>query len=340
LQPYPRANISEGDGVTLSVDLYNRIVEDMERLDRLAVMPPLFMTGGASGTTIGFQSTPGELVLVAIIGAETGGGRYQGSILYGSSSGSTSTNFQLQSQVNQSATDGPAPQTQSNGTLVNNALVINLNEPYVNGSHLLWGNVAEVFYVIGRTMGYTPESTPRTIVYVETWPIYPVIAKITGVYQGTYGGVYYGGLAQGQFASSGNFGFNNLLSSLSSAFLPNVDNCWITNNWEQTYSFQARNGLAVGQYVWGLMAGFPQYSTITSGNSNSNNIWFQVYTWFPPQSAALTHPVQNLVTDQTAGSAYGINEQTMLNNLKTDVTNIQAALSNLYANLKTAGYSL
>jgi hypothetical protein len=119
-----------------------------------------------------------------------------------------------------------------------------------------------------------------------------------------------------------------------------VDNCWITNNWEQTYSFQARNGLAVGQYVWGLMAGFPQYSTITSGNSNSNNIWFQVYTWFPPQSAALTHPVQNLVTDQTAGSAYGINEQTMLNNLKTDVTNIQAALSNLYANLKTAGYSL
>jgi len=66
----------------------------------------------------------------------------------------------------------------------------------------------------------------------------------------------------------------------------------------------------------------------------------QVYTWFPPQSAALTHAVQNLVTDQTAGSAYGINEQTMLNNLKTDVSNIQAALSNLYANLKTAGYTL
>ena len=55
MKPYPRANISEADGVTLSPDLYNRIVEDIERLDRLSVMPPLFMTGGASGTTIGFR---------------------------------------------------------------------------------------------------------------------------------------------------------------------------------------------------------------------------------------------------------------------------------------------
>ena len=101
MKPYPRANISEADGVTLSPDLYNRIVEDIERLDRLSVMPPLFMTGGASGTTIGFQSTPAELALVAVIGTETGGGRYQGSILYGTSTGNTSNNFQLQSQTNQ-----------------------------------------------------------------------------------------------------------------------------------------------------------------------------------------------------------------------------------------------
>ncbi|MGD0767462.1 MAG: hypothetical protein ABSB42_04480 [Tepidisphaeraceae bacterium] len=301
----------------------------------------------------------GELVLVAIIGAESGGGYYKGSILYGVSNGGNGGSngnppgfdtFQLQSQVNQSACDGPAPLTNTNQTLKNNALVVNLAEPYVGwtagsgqgtpGSHVLWGNVAEVFYVIGRVMGTTQESTPRTIVYVDNWPVRPCIAKITGVYQGTYGGVYYGRIAQGQFASSGNFGFNNLLSSLSSAFFPSGDNCWITNNWEQTYSFQARNGLAVGTMVWGIVAGFPQYSTITSGNSNSNNIWYQVYTWFPPQSAALTHAIQNLVTDQTAGSTYGINEQTMMNNLKTDVTNLQAALSNLYANLKTAGYSL
>jgi hypothetical protein len=340
LKPYPRANISEADGVTLSPDLYNRIVEDIERLDRLSVMPPLFMTGGASGTTIGFQSTPAELVLVAIIGAETGGGRYQGSILYGASTGNTSNNFQLQSQTNQSATDGPAPLTASNGSFVNNALVINLNEPFVNGSHILYGQTAELFYVIGRVMGYTSESTPRTIVYVQNWPICPVIAKITGIYQSTLGGVYYGRIVQGQFVSGSNFGYNFQLSSLNPAYLPTVDNCWITNNWEQTVGTQAHNALTVGQYIWGFMVGFPQYSAITSGNSDSNNVWYQVYTWYPIQAAALTHPIQNITTGQNADSTYGINEQNMLDNLKTDVTNIQASLSNLYANLKSAGYSL
>ena len=340
MQPYPRANISEGDAVAISVDLYNRIVSDIERLDRLAVRPPLYLTNGASGTTIGFQSSPGELVLVAIIGAETGGGRYQGSILYGNSTGSTSTNFQLQPQVNQSATDGPEPISQTNGTLVNNALVINLNEPYVNGTHLLWGNVSEMYYAIGRVMGYTSGSNPRTIVYIENWPLYPVIAKITGLYEASYGGVYYGRIVQGQFASGSSFGYGSLLSNLNPAFLPSVDNCWITNNWEQTYSANQPNSLPVNSYVWGLVAGFPQYSAITSGNSSATNVWFQVYTWFPPQSASLVHQVQNIVTTQSAGSTYGINEQTMLNNLRTDVTNLEAALSNLYANLKTAGYSL
>jgi len=312
---------------------------------------------GGKGIGSARDYTQHEFVIAAIIGAENGGGYYQGSILQGSSNGGAGDfsgsnapghyTFQLQSQVNQSKADGPVPQTNPNGTLKNNALIVNLAEPYVDwsgngtaGSHLLWGNTEEIFYVVGRVVGTTKEAVPRTIVYINETPLFPVIAKITGVYQGTYGGVYYGRIAQGQFASSGNFGFNNLLSSLSSAFLPTGDNCWITNNWEQTYSFQARNGLSVGTYVWGIVAGFPQYSTITSGNANSNDIWYQVYTWFPPQSAALTHAIQNLVTDQTAGSAYGINEQTMLNNLKTDVTNIQAALSNLYANLRAAGYQL
>jgi hypothetical protein len=127
---------------------------------------------------------------------------------------------------------------------------------------------------------------------------------------------------------------------MSSSFLPSVDNCWITNNWEQTYSTNQRTGLSAGQFVWGLVAGFPQYSAVTSGNSSATNTWFQVYTWFPPQSATLVHTVQNVVTTESANSSYGVNEQSMLNNLKTDVTNLQAALSNLYANLKIAGYSL
>jgi hypothetical protein len=339
LKPYPRANISESDGVTLSVDLYNRIVDDIERLDRLAVMPPLFMTGGASGTTIGIQQSPAELVLVAIIGTETGGGRYQGSILYGPSTGNTSNNFQLQPTAGQAATDGPAPITQS-GSAVNNALVVNLSEPYVNGTHILYAPTAELFYAIGRLMGYTADNPPRPIIYIDNWPYRPVIAKITGVFSSSLGGVYYGRLTQGLFTNDSNFGYSFLLTSLSSAYLSSFDNCWITNNWEQTYCSPLHNGLSVGQYVWGITAGFPQFSVVTSGNSNINNVWYQVYTWFPIQSASLTHPIQNLVTTQTANSTYSLNEQSMLNNLKTDVTNIQASLSNLYANLKVAGYSL
>jgi hypothetical protein len=340
LKPYPRANISESEGVTLSVDLYNRIVEDIERLDRIAVMPPLFMTGGASGTTIGIQQNPAELVLVAIIGTETGGGRYQGSILYGNSTGNTSNNFQLQSTAGQSATDGPAPITQGSGAYVNNALVINLSEQYVNGTHVLYAPTAEFFYAIGRVTGYTADNPPRAIVYIDNWPYHPVIAKITGTFTSTLGGIYYGRLTQGPFANDSNFGYSFLLSSLSSGYIASNDNCWITNNWEQTYSSPPHNGLSVGQYVWGITAGFPQFSVVTSGNSSINNVWYQVYTWFPIQSAVLTHPIQNLVTVQTANSTYSLNEQSMLNNLKTDVSNIQASLSNLYANLKVAGYSL
>ncbi len=159
LKPYPRANISEGDGITLSAELYNRMVEDIERLDRIAVMPPLFMTSGGSGSTIGLQESPGELLLVAIVGAETGGGRYQGSILYGVSTGNAANNFQLQAQTVQTATDGPEPLTNPNGTLVNNALVLNLKEPNVGGSNVLWADTADRIYVIGRVMGYTSEAT-------------------------------------------------------------------------------------------------------------------------------------------------------------------------------------
>lgn len=340
MQLYPRANISEGGSVALSPDLYNRIVSDIERLDRLGVMPPLFMTSGASGMTIGHQSSPSELALVAIIGSETGGGRYQGSILYGTSTGSTTTNFQLQPQEAQTATDGPKAATTSTGAFVNNALVINLYEPYVNGTHVLYADTGDFFYVIGRVMGYTSETPPRTIVYVQNWPICPVIAKVTGVYESTLAGVYYGRLAQGQFVSGSNFGYNFQLSSLNSLDLPSVDNCWITNNWEQTNATGAHTTLTAGQFVWGFMAGFPQFSAITSGNTNSNNVWFQVYTWFPIQSATLTHAIQNITTGEVANTTYGLNEQTMLDNLKTDVINIQASLSNLYANLKSAGYSL
>ncbi len=216
---------------------------------------------------------------------------------------------------------------------------MNLSEPYVNGTHLLWGNTAYMMYAVGRVMGFTSETNPRTIVYLDKTPLFPIIAKITGSYPAN-SGVYYGRTLQGQFCNASNFGYSFPLSDLNQAYLPDVDNCWITNQWEQTYAKTNTTPLAVGTYIWGFVVGFPQYSFITSGNSNASNIWYQVYTWFPVQSATLVHPVQNLVTSQTANSTYAINEQTMLNNLKTDTENIQAALSNLYANLKAAGYSL
>lgn len=282
----------------------------------------------------GGPDLPGEMVLVGIIGTETGGGRYGGTILCGPSTGNLTNNFQLQSQPNQVPTDGPK------GAPIKNALVINLNEPYVNGTHLLFGDSAEIIYCLGRVMGQTTESTPRTIVYVVSWNLFPVMAKITGVYNSALAGVYYGRLLQGQFASGSNFGYSFPLSSVNSIFLPGVDNCWITNIWEQTYGTQSHSALTVGQYVLGFMAGFPQYSAISSGNTNSNNVWFQIYTFTPIQSATLIHQVLALTTSQTATSTYGSNEQSMLNNLRTDATNLQAALSNLYANLKSAGYSL
>jgi hypothetical protein len=46
--------------------------------------------------------------------------------------------------------------------------------------------------------------------------------------------------------------------------------------------------------------------------------------------------VANVVTTQTAGASYTSNEQTMLNNLKTDVTNLQAKLSELVTKLSSA----
>lgn len=294
-----------------------------------------------------------EMVLVAIIGidqgtADTSGGYYQGSILFGGSNGGagdfTGTNppgtynFQLLGSQTQNQTDGPAPRQNTDSTYVNNALVINLPEQFVNGSHMLYPNNSTYYCVLGRKMGMTKEANPRTIVYVDSWPVKPVIAKITGQYQSTPGGVYYGRIVQGQFVNGSNFGYSFALNSLSSEYLPSVDTCWITNNWEQTYGTPNHDALAVGTYVWGLMVGFPAYS-VADGTS-SYDTWYQVYTWFPPQSATLTHTIQNLETTQTAGTSYTSNEQTMLNNLKTDLSNIQAALANLYSNLKAAGYSL
>jgi len=45
-----------------------------------------------------------------------------------------------------------------------------------------------------------------------------------------------------------------------------------------------------------------------------------------------------IVTTETAGAAYTANEQTMLNNLKTDVTTLKTQLNALMDELRDAGF--
>jgi hypothetical protein len=347
MNPYPRASRSEGAGVALSADLYNRMVEDIERLDKLAVTWPLSISRGAGGTSIGInlpQSTPTQqMTLVAILGyaasggyAATGSGKYHGSILSGNDTAPATQNFQLQPGSVQSATDGPAFQTGSGSQPVNNALVINMPEQYVPSSHVLYQSQGYLTYAFGQIMGQTSESPPRTIVYVDGWPLRPVIAKISGPVLLSVGGVYYGRIAQGQFASNSN-SYTTLMSNYANTDLPSTDTCWIVNNWEQVnIANSGHNALNTGSYVWGLMSGFP-VGAYPGGVSN-NNTWYMVYTWMPPMASPTT--IQNLVTTQSANSSYSTNEQTMLENLKADVTNLRSELNSLYGNLKSAGYSL
>jgi hypothetical protein len=339
MKPYPRSGSSEGAGVALSSDLYNRMIEDIERLDKLSVTQPLTINRSGGGTSIGINlpaAPASDMTLVAIIGTETGGGRYKGSILTGNSTGNTSNNFQLQPSPTQSATDGPVFQT-SGGHPVNNALVINVREQAVPGTHVLYSSVS-IYYAVGRIMGQTSEATPRTIVYVDGWPLVPVIAKIAGVSLSSLGGIYYGKIAQGQFSSSSN-SYASYMSNYADAQLPSVSDCWIINNWEQlNIPESGHNQLATGSYVAGLMTGFPVGALDGSGGSATEDTWYMVYTWTPPQAVATS--IASVATTQTAGTSYGTNEQTMMNNLKTDVSNLRLELFSLYQNLKSAGYSL
>jgi hypothetical protein len=207
---------------------------------------------------------------------------------------------------------------------------------FVPGSHLLYVGDAYAFYAMGRVMGQTTESTPRTIVYVEEWPMVPVVAKISGNYSTTYGGVYYGRIVQGQFSNSQN-SYAFPMAGYANSGTPSTDTTWIVNNWEQTYRPNSgSNALAAGTYVWGLMTGFP-IGAFPNGSATSDT-WYMVHTWFPPQSAAVTFQLTQ--TFETANTSYGTNEQAMMNNLKSDVVNLRTELLALYANLKAAGYSL
>jgi hypothetical protein len=315
MKPLPRA--ASGTVVSLDADLYNFLADNLERMDKWVVKPPLNLQQTPAGNLLSLAPiAAAPLALVMIIGIETGGGRYQGSILSGNSSGSTSNNFQLEPTITHSYTDGPAT-TLVSGAAVNNALVINTQEPYVNGTHLLY-NANQPYYAVGKIMGQTSESTPRTIVYIDNWPIQPVIAKITGTYVISYGGVYRGEIVRGQFPTSNSFSV--AATTEFAGGITGAENCWIVNTWEQSYIPSSDgNALGVGTYVMGFMCGFP--TGADPGGTLTNDSWYMVYTMTPPRSAAVS------ITTPTGVTA-------------TDIYNLYTQLSALYSNLRAAGYSL
>ena len=114
MTPLPRA--APGSVVSLDGDLYNFIADQLQRLDKWTVQPPLNLQQTPAGNLLSMAPSSSELVLVAILGTETGGGYYHGSILYGSSNGGTggtntnspaTYNFQLEYTTGQTQTDGP-----------------------------------------------------------------------------------------------------------------------------------------------------------------------------------------------------------------------------------------
>ncbi|MDP9175542.1 MAG: hypothetical protein M3O30_17000 [Planctomycetota bacterium] len=340
MKPLPRA--ASGSVISLDADLYNYIAENLERLDKWTVKPPLNFQQTPAGNLLAVAPSPAETVLVAIIGAETGGGRYQGSILYGPSTGAATDTFQLDATLSQAAFDGPVPKTDSHG-LINNALVMNMWEPYGADSHMLYNQEsAHLIYALGRIEGSTNENPPRTRVYIENWPQHPVIVKITKDHtstlpEGGTGGVYLGQILQGRLDAVTYFSAVLPAVAAVTDVLPANDNCWVVNNWEQNYVYPGgatagETVLPVGTIIWGFASGW-----YLQGSSNKS--FRVVHTWFPPQMPLLSPTIQFIQTTNTAGGTYSGAEELMLNSLKTDVTNLRASLLQLYTNLKNAGYS-
>ena len=309
---------------------------------------------GDDGTQPDMWPHVGELALVQIIGTETGGGYYKGTLMRGLSNGGNggaggtiaSKNFQLRPSLTQSATDGPLATT--NYGYVNNALVINVLEQFVPGSHMLWAPQGQLsppsgwgaFFAFGRIMGQTSEDPSRTIVYIEGWPMAPVWAKITvHSTNGQYTGRIFPGHVADYLAQAGpiysNSGGNNSYLELN---VPSADNCWINNGWEQRAQLPLCQ-LPVGVYVPGFIVGF-------SNQAGSAAPWYAVWTMTPPFVSDLAdQPVAPSSPYYTAGAVptetpetFGINEIHMLNAAASDIANLYVTLNDLYQNLKKAGY--
>ena len=200
----------------------------------------------------------------------------------------------------------------TSGPPVNNALVVNLLEQCVQGSHLLYNSTPGAFefqqFVFGRAWA-APRRQTRERSFTSAWDL------TSRSWLGSPEVIQTPILSTAERTPANREGI-----PLGSTFLPiwaTIPDCrarttassLITGN---SFTRPLKHGrgrlLVTNTFVLGVLWGY-------HGSSSGNDIWYDVQTFTPPQSIALTHPVQSIVTTQTAGSSYAINEQTMMNNL-------------------------
>jgi hypothetical protein len=189
-------------------------------------------------------------------------------------------------------------------------------------------------------MGTTAETTPRTIVYIDEWPIRPVVAKITATFIQTVGGTYSGEIVPGPFASGTNSQNFNIAAAAGRS-ITGTNDCWITNVFEQSFHVNGgQSQIPIGTYVFGIEAGWPVGSHV--GGVPTSQLWKQVYTWQPLQAAAPTALSAAPLTYGMAATLpnYTSNEYNMLNRLVSDVQSLWNTLSTFYAKMQAAGYTL
>jgi hypothetical protein len=190
--------------------------------------------------------------------------------------------------------------------------------------------MAQLIYVQGRVVGMTDEDTPRKIVYVDALSCRPMIAKITATEESGEYGWYYGKIAPGLFGQE----------SITSggppgipAVLPDTDNCWIGNLWQNG---KTTGALAAGTIVAGFLVGYG--GGPIPGTGQAANSWnYVLFTFTVCPANAPSTSVLSIVTTESALGTYTSNEQTMLNNLREDVNNLHDALAALHTTLVNAG---
>ena len=95
--------------VTLDPELFNYIAENLKRLDKWTVRPPLNLQQTPAGNLLSLSPTPpGKWFWSSSPASKPGAGKYSGAILAGKSTGAVTNTFQLDPPPRCQTVDGPA----------------------------------------------------------------------------------------------------------------------------------------------------------------------------------------------------------------------------------------